>query len=403
MENKLNKQLAIYIVLLAIVWFLLLSLQIRLASKAYSKQKDLFAVKLTDLIEEALSSVETVDYPTLDSLITISLENHDIPSSHDLGVYSDDEQRFLFLTDGADPAVLLEMGFSFPLVLVVENRTHMASILLHFPGLVRKFRRETILGYSVIIALLILLLCCFINFFYIILKQRKLFLFREKMAHFITHEVKTPLTTINLSAQLLKDDSVVTDETTKKEYLDVITEETKVLESLVDEVLTVFRLESVPEVETADVAMHRLLNEVCKILGPKLDECEAEVHCEFHADRDVVAGNYTHLFNAFSNLVDNAVKYRNGHLRLAVCTRNVDNGIEISVADNGIGISEENLQMVFEPFTRFNTDNTHYVKGFGVGLNYVKHIIEHHKGTIAVESQLGIGTKFIVTLPLKNK
>ena len=222
------------------------------------------------------------------------------------------------------------------------------------------------------------------------------------MAHFITHEVKTPLTTINLSTQMLRDDSLTIDKEARHSYLDMIAEETKVLETLVNEVLTVFKLKNGPGEEKADVEMHKLLQEVCKVYGPQLDECQAKVHCDFQADVDLVSGNYIHLFNAFSNLVDNAIKYRKDPLRLGISTRNTDNGIEIRVADNGIGISKENLSFIFEPFARFNTDNAHYVKGFGVGLNYVKHIVEFHKGTVNVESKLGEGTVFIVKLPLKN-
>lgn len=402
MEKKLGKQLAIYVVLLAAIWSLLLAVQIRLAKKAYSHQKDLFAVKLNTVFEDALASVDTVDYNVLDSLVSISLRKHDVPYPHDLGVYSDDEGKFLLLTENADTEALLESGFRYKLLLVTNEEAHHETILLHFPSLVKKFRRDMIFGYLAISLLLLLLLCCFVNFFHIILKQRRIYLFREKMAHFITHELKTPLTTINLSTQLLKDDSVVTDEATKNSYLDMIAEETKVLESLVEEVLTVFRLESVPLAEMNEVGIHNLLEEVGKAYIPKLNECEAEVNFNFKAEQDVVLGNYTHLFNAFSNLFDNAIKYRKSQLRLNVSTQNKDCGIEIRVADNGIGIREENLPLIFEPFSRFNTDDAHYVKGFGLGLDYVKHIVEYHKGTVKVESKLGEGTIFSVTLPLKN-
>lgn len=403
MEKKIGKQLTIYIALLAIVWILLLTVQVRLAKKAYSHQKDLFEVKLNTVFNDALASVDSLDYNGLDSLVTASLQAYGIPYPHDLGVYLSEEGKYLTLTENADFEALFESGFRYQWLHVTNDEPHIETIFIHFPSLVKKFHREMILGYLVIILLLLLLLCCFINFFYIILKQRRINMFKEKMAHFIVHELKTPLTTINLSTQLLKDDSVVTDEEAKNMYLDMISEETQVLGSLVDEVLTVFRLESVPMAEKNDIEIHKLLKEVCKLLIPKLDECHAEVNFDFKADNDVVLGNYTHLFNSFSNLVDNAVKYRKDQLRLDISTHNTENGIEIRVADNGIGISKDNLSLIFEPFTRFNTDDAYYVKGFGLGLNYVKHIVEYHKGTVKVESELGKGTTFMVCLPLKNK
>lgn len=403
MKTKINKQLSVLIALLSVIWVILFAIQIDLAKRVYSHQKDLFAVKLSEVFQDVLSSVDTVDYPVFDSLISANLQKRDIFYPYDLGIYSDETGECLFLTENANEKELLENGIRFKILLVTNDGTHAENILLHFPSLVRKFRREMVLGYLVIFLLFILLLVCFVNFFYIILKQRKLDLFKEKMAHFVTHELKTPLTTISLSAQLLRDDSVVTEEDAKNTYLDLISEETKVLESLVNQVLSVFRTKNMPLIEMKDVEIHKVLKEVCKVHKPRIDECGAEVEYDFKAECDVVTGNETNLFNAFSNLVDNAIKYRKDPLRLVISTRNVAEGIEIKVSDNGIGISKENLSLIFEPFTRLNTEDAYYVKGYGVGLNFVKHIVEYHKGTISVESELDKGTTFVLRLPLKNK
>ena len=403
MEKTLSKQLWFFIVLLGVVWILLLVLQVQLTRKVYSHQKDLFAVKLNKVFDDAFAPFDTVDYNNIDSLVALSMRGHSISYPYDLGVYSEDDREFLFLTEGADTEALLESGFRYKLLRVSNDEAHLDIILIHFPSLVKRFHREVIRGYGVVFFLLLLLLCCFVNFFYIILKNRKINNFREKMAHFITHELRTPLTTINLSAQLLKDNSVVTDEAAKNSYLDIITEETNVLESLVDEVLTVFRMEHIPLAEMKEVEMHKLLEEVCKVHSPQLNECEAEVNFFFYADRDIINGNYPHLFNAFSNLVDNAIKYRKGRLKLDISTQNHENVIVICVADNGIGISKENTSMIFEPFARLNSDDAHYVKGFGLGLDYVKHIVEYHGGSVIVKSELDEGATFVVTLPLKTE
>ena len=403
MKTKINKQLSVLIALLSVIWVILFAIQIDLAKRVYSHQKDLFAVKLSEVFQDVLSSVDTVDYPVFDSLISANLQKRDIFYPYDLGIYSDETGECLYLTENAKEKDLLENGIRFKILLVTNDGTHAENILLHFPSLVRKFRREMVFGYLVILLLFILLLGCFVNFFYIILKQRKLDLFKEKMAHFVTHELKTPLTTISLSAQLLRDDSVVTDEDAKNTYLDLISEETKVLESLVNQVLSVFRTKNMPLIEMKDVEIHKVLKEVCKVHKPRIDECGAEVEYDFKAECDVVTGNETNLFNAFSNLVDNAIKYRKDPLRLVISTRNVAEGIEIKVSDNGIGISKENLSLIFEPFTRLNTEDAYYVKGFGVGLNFVKHIVEYHKGEVKVESELNKGTAFTVILPLANK
>ena len=403
MENKIGIQLRLFIVLLGTVWIMLLLIQIRLATRYYSNQKDLFEVKLTEVFNESLSPLDTADYRMIDSLIGESLRANNINYAYDLGVYSDDEGEFLFLTEDADTEAMLENGFQFKLLSLDDEDTRIDTIYIHFPGLVHHFRFEMIFGYVIIIFMLLLLLICFINFFYIILKQRSVIAFKEKMAHFITHELKTPLTTINLSTQLLKDESVNLDEEAKSSYLNVITEETHVLETLVEEVLTVFQLDSVPISDMVDVSMHKVIEEVCRVHAPQLNRCGGEVFFDFKAEDDVVTGNFTHLFNAISNLIDNAIKYRKDKLRIDIGTKTVDKAIQISIQDNGIGIKKENLPLIFEPFARFNAEDAYYVKGFGLGLDYVKHIVEFHKGSVSVISKLGFGTTFYVTLPLKNK
>ena len=114
-------------------------------------------------------------------------------------------------------------------------------------------------------------------------------------------------------------------------------------------------------------------------------------------------GDRDHLLNGFSNLIDNAIKYRNGDLVITISTKNVGNVIEIQFADNGIGIDKANQSLIFEPFARVNTENKHYVKGYGLGLNYLSQIVKYHKGTIKLESELGNGARFFVYLPLKTK
>lgn len=404
MEKGISKQLTLFIALLAIIWVLLLAIQIHQTQRLYRHRKDLIALQLNTAFDDAFNTTDTIDYESIDSLVNLSLLSHAVLYNikYDLGVYSENKSQWVYLTENADTDALVKKGFRYNLFRVNGEETSLDVIMIHFPSLVKRLRLESIMSYSVIGILFILLLCCFINFFFIILQNRKINAFREKMAHFIVHELKTPLTTINLSTQLLKDKTVVTDEETKNTYLDMIAEETKFLEDMVEEVLTVFRAKSMPIAATEEVKLHVLLQEVCRVHATQLEEFGAELSFECDAEFDTVQGNYTHLFNAFSNLVDNAIKYRNGKLELTISTQNHDDMIEIRIADNGIGISEEQQKLVFEPFTRFHTDDSHYVKGFGLGLEYVKHVIDYHKGTILVDSELGKGTVFTISLPLKN-
>lgn len=263
------------------------------------------------------------------------------------------------------------------------------------------FHDNVITGYIIVVLVLAVILGCLIGSFFIILRQRKINKFRETMVHNITHELKTPLTTISLASQLLLDDSVEKDEALRHSYLKMISDETKSMQDLVDEALAMFR-NSKTFRERVEVPIHRLLPTVVEVHRLSLNECQAEVVFDLHADNDVVFGDLPHLANAFSNLIDNAIKYRKEHLVITISTKNVGDSIEIRVADNGIGIAKSDQKIIFEAFSRVNTDNAHYVKGYGLGLNYVLHIVEYHKGTVRVESELGHGATFIITLPLKN-
>ena len=235
----------------------------------------------------------------------------------------------------------------------------------------------------------------------LIIRESKAVRLRSNVTNHIIHELKTPITTISLACQLLRDPSIEKDEETVNYYLSMIDGESKALQGLVEEVLTVFRSEKLPQRELREISIHELLREVVDVHKLSLDECHAQVQLELEAQRDVIMGDWIHLFNAVSNLVDNAIKYRKDDLMLRVATRNVGNRIEVRVEDNGIGIDEKDQKLVFEPFSRVNTDNANYVKGFGLGLSYVKFVVQYHHGSIKLESELGKGATFLLSLPLK--
>ena len=251
--------------------------------------------------------------------------------------------------------------------------------------------------------LLAAVLLSFIAVIVLIVREYKARKLRSNIMNHIIHEFKTPITTISLATQLLRDESVQKDPDATQSYLSMIDGEAKSLQSLVEEVLTVFRSEKLPSREKQMVSLHELLQEAVNNHRLTLDECGAEVHFDLRAKEDNIMGDRIYLVNAFSNLIDNAIKYRNGSLVLAIGTRNENNNIEIRFKDNGIGISKENHSVVFEPFSRVNTDNAQYVKGYGLGLSYVQYVVKYHGGKIKVESDLGKGATFILSLPVKNK
>lgn len=387
---------------LLVVWVCLLISQIHLANRAFSNQKELFRVKVDDIIDESMQRFDSIDLDRINAYIAEKLSQNDIHESFQLGLYCDEEEGLVAVTEGADEELMLKEGFQYNLLSIDDEAAHLDTLYIYFPDIEKRFLWDELSNRIIMVIMLVLILLCFVCFFFILFKQRKLNVFRERMVNNITHELKTPITTISLASQLLLDDSIEKDEEVERSYLRMIVDETKSLQDLVEEALAIFKNSSTTR-ERTDIYVHKLLKTVLEVHRLPLNECHGEVVFDFLAHHDVVLGDLPHLANAFSNLIDNAIKYRKENLVITISTRNVGDNIEIRISDNGIGIARSDQKLIFEPFTRVNTDNEHYVKGYGLGLNYVMHVVDYHKGTIKLESELGKGSTFIVSLPLKGK
>ena len=149
----------------------------------------------------------------------------------------------------------------------------------------------------------------------------------------------------------------------------------------------------------SELDIHELIEKVITSFDLIIKEKDAHINFDFRANNKVVIGDESHISNIFRNLIDNALKYSLGSPSIEIKTRNVSNGLEISISDNGVGISTEDQGKVFEKFFRVHTGNKHDVKGFGLGLSYVQKMIQLHKGNIKVKSQLNKGSEFIIYLP----
>jgi len=238
---------------------------------------------------------------------------------------------------------------------------------------------------------------------YIIYRQKKLSEMRNDFINNMTHEFKTPLSTISLAAQMLKDEAVAKNPTMFKHISGVITDETKRLSFQVEKVLQMSLFDQQKAVlKFKELDMNELIADVCDKFKLKVEKYGGSIESNLSADNAYVMVDEMHITNVIFNLLDNAVKYakQNEPLLLNVATWNETNKLNISVMDNGIGIRKENLKKIFERFYRVHTGNVHDVKGFGLGLAYVKKIIEDHNGTISAESEPNIGTKFIITLQI---
>ncbi len=252
--------------------------------------------------------------------------------------------------------------------------------------------------------LTLLILAVFIITLIIITKQKKLSEMRNDFIHNMTHELKTPVSSISLASQMLNDESLTKSPAMLKHMSQVISEETKRLSQQIEKVLQISLLEN------GNTAMHLKevdANEICMNVVQNFDlkvkDKGGTLEAEFDADDPFIKVDEVHFTNIVYNLLDNALKYsKKGNLRLKVRTWNEESRLCLMIEDNGIGIAREDQKHIFEKFYRVSTGNRHDVKGFGLGLAYVKKVVSDLNGNISVKSDVGKGTKFTITIPLND-
>jgi two-component system phosphate regulon sensor histidine kinase PhoR len=216
----------------------------------------------------------------------------------------------------------------------------------------------------------------------------------------MTHELKTPISSISLASQMLQDPVVGKTPEILKQISKVIRDETTRLSRMVEEVLKLSLFESEKSTyKMKELRLNELIEHTSEIFSLKVANKEGKLTTILKAQDDMIYADEVHFTNVIHNLVDNALKYSDKPLLLTLETWNEKDRVFVSIEDNGIGIPREDLKRIFEKFYRVPTGNKHNVKGFGLGLAYVKKIIAEHKGSIKVDSELNIGTKFIISLP----
>jgi signal transduction histidine kinase len=247
--------------------------------------------------------------------------------------------------------------------------------------------------------LLALITWCFVFMLNTILKQKRWSMVKSDFISNMTHELKTPIATVSAAIEALKHFQGMEDKTKSRSYLDISQQELKRLNDLVEKVLNISMEESEEmALSKENFNLVELINEIItrqKIKGGK------EIHIEFnHESPDpVIHADKLHLSNAINNLIDNAIKYSGKKVNIFILLKKENDHFILSVKDDGLGIPRHYQQLIFDKFFRVPTGDLHNVKGFGLGLSYVKQVVEKHGGTIDVESEIGKGTTFIITIP----
>jgi two-component system phosphate regulon sensor histidine kinase PhoR len=253
---------------------------------------------------------------------------------------------------------------------------------------------------SIFLTLIIIVSLCLT--IYIIFRQKKLSEIKNDFINNMTHELKTPISTISLASQMLNDKSIPSDKKNFDYISNVITDESKRLGYQVERVLqmAIFDKGRI-KLKLKQTDINELVHSVYNNFTLQVQRINGKISEELTAERAVTTVDPVHITNVVSNLVDNAVKYSRDEPDILITTKNHNGRIIIKVKDKGIGISPEDQKRVFDKFYRVPTGNIHNVKGFGLGLSYVKKIVEEHNGQVRLRSELDKGTEFEICLPMQ--
>jgi two-component system phosphate regulon sensor histidine kinase PhoR len=234
-----------------------------------------------------------------------------------------------------------------------------------------------------------------------LLTQKKLSNIKNDFINNMTHELKTPVSTIALALEVIKDKEIKKSPEKTERYLNIITEENRRLGTQIEKVLQIAKLEKGDlSLNFEPIDINEVLDQVVKNQSVQMEQFGVKLNLDLQAEETNISADRVHLTNIIFNLMDNAIKYSKEKPEITIATSNTEKGLLLKISDKGIGIPKDQLSKIFEKFYRVPKGDLHDVKGFGLGLSYVKNMVEMHNGTIYVNSKIDEGTDFSVLLPL---
>lgn len=333
----------------------------------------------------------------MDSLFSLSLSEHGIETSLVFGAFDRygqpaylDERSEIYRDELVDKGYSVGLG---PLQLRV-----------YFPDLGRHLIKS-IVGAFVLSGVMLLFIA--IGLAYVmrsVIKSKKLVRIRRELMNNLTHELKTPISTIGLASEALGDSDLKLNEEQKNYYISMIRGENKRLGVLVEKVLQASLSDSKSlKLYPVELNIHDVIKDVVRNVAMQVRKQGGKIELFLKATNPIIRADKIHITNVIFNLLDNAIKYSPDGAQIEIISNQTEDGVELLVKDNGVGIPKEYIGKVFERLFRVPTGNVHDVKGFGLGLSYVKTVIERHGGVIYVESEVDKGSTFVVKLKFDSK
>lgn len=368
-----------------------------------SNNQDFYNQFVTDISEYVVDNIMTTNafnYSLLDSLITEKLVINGVDIAPYIGIYNHTTNKFLYCNAESQRQKLRESPYKYrfhPDGMMSPNEYF---ILLQFPLSSLMLKENSTIYFIISFLLIALLIILFFLSIRTIIKQEKLDVMKNDFISNMTHEIKTPIATIGLACEMLSDPTIMSDATSNSTYIGIIGDENRRMRILVETILQSSKMSNKNfSMNRKEIDLHAIIEGVVKSFRLQLQRRGGTLKCDLQAIPPTLIGDELHITNMVYNLIDNAIKYSPNVVDVTVSTRRENGNMILSVSDKGKGISKENLKHIFEKFYRVPTGDVHDVKGFGIGLNYVQQVVKLHGGNIDVDSTLGEGTTFTISLP----
>jgi len=385
-----------------------------LSSQKANEQSKMIKDVLKGLLLSDRPIEDRINRLALDTLLRQALQERGIGIPFAFGVRTKSQPAFLFTSLGIDPHQFSEAGYK--AALFPNNMLETGNyVYIYFPTQRQFILSQMWFTFGASAVLILVILACFYIAISTIVRQKKLADIKNDFINNMTHEFKTPISTISLAVEMAQeqvsrplvgaggDNSDIASVNERlSRYMGIIRDETRRLGSHVEKVLQMALLDRGEiKLKLSSVNIHDVIEKVLNNMSLQIEQRGGELDLEFDADREVIEADEVHLTNIVYNLLDNALKYSPESPHITLVTRSLPEGVSITVADQGLGMTKDQVNRIFEKFYRVPTGNRHDVKGFGLGLSYVKKMIEEHHGQIHVDSEPGKGSSFEVILPYK--
>jgi len=358
-----------------------------------------FNIVVKEMLELESDAEHRIHPQVLDSMLHQEFTDKGINITYEFGVFDEHENKFILAkTASREKLKNSELRANlFPNDLL----GNVNYLLVNFPKKESFLLRQIWATLATSVILIGIIIFCFVYAISAILRQKKLSEIKNDFINNMTHEFKTPIATVSLATQALHEDTIMGNKETYFRYLQVIREETSRLGSQVEKVLQAATLDKKDfKLSKKDIDLQKMVKQVLGKFKLQVENRNGNLHARFDANVYKTSGDEMHLVNTLQNLLDNALKYSMENPEIMVILDNPDNSrIRIRVTDKGIGIGKGSLKRIFDKFYRVPKGNIHDIKGFGLGLSYVKSVVESHGGKVEVDSELGKGSAFSLILP----